>query len=343
MRTCTAVTPDVLCTVPLPDPYFERVEAVATLRVMGRLLSHDELLDALHASPPDVLCPQLQEHIDAAVLDAGAPRLRCVSLYAVGFDNVDIPAATERRIVVGHTPDVLTDATADCAIGLMFAAARRLCEGDRQVRAGAWKGWAPTYMLGLQITGARLGLVGFGRIGQAVGRRALGLGMSVSYHDPTDPPVADDLRDRVEMVSFERLLRASDVISLHTPLTDSTRHLIGAAELRAMQSTAILVNTSRGAIIDEAALVRALRDGWIAGAGLDVYEREPQLTPGLVDCPTAVLAPHLGSATVQTRSAMAGRTADNALDALAGRVPRSCVNPQAWAESRPPSLIEIGA
>lgn len=337
------MTADVLCTVPLPDPYTKRIEGVSTLRVMGRLLSHDELVDTLQASPADVLCPQLQERIDASVLDAGAPRLRCVSLYAVGFDNVDIPAATERHIVVGHTPDVLTDATADCAIGLMFAAARRLCDGDRQVRAGAWKGWAPTYMLGLQITGARLGLVGFGRIGQAVGRRALGLGMRVSYHDPTDPPVAGDLRDHVETVSFDRLLRESDVISLHTPLMDSTRHLIAAAELRAMQSTAILVNTSRGAIVDEAALVQALQDGWIGGAGLDVYENEPRLASGLVECATAVLAPHLGSATVQTRSAMAARTADNALDALAGLVPRSCVNPQAWAEAQPPSLLESGA
>jgi glyoxylate reductase len=165
----------------------------------------------------------------------------------------------------------------------------------------------------------------------------------VSYHDPTSPPVADDLGDHVESVAFDRLLRESDVISLHTPLMDSTRHLIGAAELRAMRPTAILVNTSRGAIVDEAALVRALQDGWIGGAGLDVYEHEPRLAPGLGECPTAVLAPHLGSATVQTRSAMAARTADNALDALAGRLPRSCVNPQAWADASPPSLLESGA
>jgi glyoxylate reductase len=310
---------------------------------MGRLLSHGELQETLERSPVDVLCPQLQERIDAAVLDAGGPRLRCVSLYAVGFDNVDVAAATERHVVVGHTPDVLTDATADCAIGLMLAAARRLCEGDRQVRAGAWHGWAPTYLLGQQLTGARLGLVGFGRIGQAVARRALGFSMRVRYHDPTDPPVADHLREHVEAIDFDRLLRESDVISLHTPLTDATRHLIGAAELRAMLPAAILVNTSRGAIVDEPALVRALQEGWIAGAGLDVYEQEPALAAGLTECPTAVLAPHLGSATVQTRAAMAGRTADNALDALGGRLPRSCVNPQAWAAGAPASLLESGA
>ena len=343
MRTCTAVSPDVLCTVPLPDPFPSRIEDAASLRTMGRLLTHEELIDALHRSPADVLCPQLQERIDAAVLDAGRPRLRCVSLFAVGFDNVDIAAATERCVVVGHTPDVLTDATADCAIGLMLAAARRLCEGDRQVRAGAWRGWAPGYLLGQQITGARLGLVGFGRIGQAVARRALGFAMRVRYHDPTHPTVADDLRNAVEEMPFDRLLRESDVLSLHTPLSDATRHLIGAAELRAMLPTAILVNTSRGAIVDEPALVHALQQGWIAGAGLDVYEQEPRPSPGLVDCPTAVLSPHLGSATVQTRSAMAERTAANALDALAGRVPRSCVNPQAWAAGAPPSLLETTA
>ena len=334
------MTPDILCTVPLPDPFTERIDGAASLHVMGRLLTHDELLETLSQSPVDVLCPQLQERIDAAVLDAGGPRLRCVSLYAVGFDNVDIAAATARHVVVGHTPDVLTDATADCTVGLMLAAARRLCEGDRQTREGAWHGWAPDYLLGQQITGARLGLVGFGRIGQAVARRALGFGMHVRYHDPTDPPVPEDLRGRVEPTTFDRLLRESDVISLHTPLSDAARHLIGAAELRAMPATAILVNTSRGAIVDEPALVRALQEGWIAGAGLDVYEHEPQLAPGLSDCPTAVLSPHLGSATVQTRAAMAARTADNALDALAGRVPRSCVNPDAWAVGAPPSLTE---
>lgn len=335
---------DVLCTVPLPDRFGETMDGAATVRVVGRLLSREELILELRSKPVDVLCPQLQERVDAAVLDAGAPRLRCVSMFAVGFDNVDIPAATERRIVVGHTPGVLTDATADCAMGLILAAARRLCEGDREVRAGDWTGWAPEHMLGLQVTGAALGLAGFGRIGQAVARRALGFAMDVRYHDPTDPKVPEDLRGRVENVgTLERLLADSDVVSLHTPLTAATRHLIGESQLRAMRPTAILVNTSRGAVIDEPALVRALQERWIAGAGLDVYEAEPQLTPGLTECPTAVLAPHLGSATVQTRAAMAGLTADNALDALSGRVPRRCVNPDAWSGGTPPSLLEPAA
>lgn len=343
MRRCSPVAADILCTVPLPGRFAERIDGVASVRVIGRLQTRDELVGLLGASPCDVLCPQLQERIDGAVLDAGAPRLRCVSLFAVGFDNVDIAAATERGIVVGHTPGVLTDATADCAMGLILAAARRLCEGDREVRAARWGGWAPSYMLGLQVTGARLGLVGFGRIGQAVARRALGFGMHVSYSDPTSPEVPDDLRSHVRAVAFEQLLATSDVISLHTPLNAATRHLIGEPQLRAMRPTAILVNTSRGAVIDEPALVRALQEGWIGGAGLDVYEQEPVLAPGLTDCPTAVLAPHLGSATVQTRDAMAELTADNALDALRGTVPRRCVNPDAWAAAAPPPLDESGA
>ncbi|HEX6539990.1 MAG TPA: D-glycerate dehydrogenase [Candidatus Dormibacteraeota bacterium] len=334
---------DILCTVPLPDPFTERFDGAASLRVAGRLLAHDELITELRGRPVDVLCPQLQERIDAAVLDAGAPRLRCVSLFAVGFDNVDIGAATARGVVVGHTPGVLTDATADCAMGLILAAARRLCEGDREVRAGRWNGWAPTYLLGLQLTGGALGLVGFGRIGQAVARRALGFAMRIRYFDPTRPDIAGDLRGRVEEVSLDTLIRCSDVISMHTPLTDSTRHMIGEVELRAMRPTAILVNTSRGAVIDEHALVRALQERWIAGAGLDVYEDEPRQAPGLTDCDTVVLAPHLGSATVQTRAAMAERTADNALDALRGQVPRSCVNPAAWQGSAPGSLLETPA
>lgn len=343
MRRCCAVGADILCTVPLPDPFTERIDGAAGLRVAGRLLAHDELITELRSGPVEVLCPQLQERIDAAVLDAGAPRLRCVSLFAVGFDNVDIGAATARGVVVGHTPGVLTDATADCAMGLILAAARRLCEGDREVRAGRWTGWAPTYLLGLQITGASLGLIGFGRIGQAVARRALGFSMQVRYFDPTRPEVAGDLRGRVQEVALDPLIRHSDIISVHTPLTDATRHMMGEAELRAMRPTAVLVNTSRGAVIDEPALVRALQEGWIAGAGLDVYEDEPRQAPGLSECATAVLAPHLGSATVQTRAAMAERTADNALDALRGQVPRSCVNPDAWTGGAPASLLETPA
>lgn len=331
--------PEVLCTLALPEPFPAVVSRAASLRTLGRILSGDELAAELREHPVDVLCPQLREPVDSAVLDAGLPRLRCVSLFAVGFNNVDIDAATERGIVVGNTPDVLTDATADCAVGLMLAASRRLCEGDRAVRAGQFRGWEPEYLLGQEVSGATLGVVGFGRIGQAVARRALGFSMRVLYFDAADPPVADDLRGHVRRVELEQLLREADVITLHTPLMESTHHLIDEHALQAMKRTAVLVNTSRGPVVDERALVRALRDGWIAGAGLDVYENEPELAPGLVDCTNVVLSPHLGSATVQTRAAMAELCASNALDALAGRVPRRCVNPAAWARGAPQALI----
>jgi glyoxylate reductase len=326
---------EVLCTLALPAPFEEMVRPGASLDVLGRIPATAELVERLRAQPVDVLCPQLRDPITAAVLDAALPRLRCVALYAVGYNNVDIDAATERGIAVSNTPGVLTDATADCAVGLMLAAARRLCEGDAAVRAGEWTGWEPEHMLGLELNGALLGLVGFGRIGQAVARRALGFGMRIAYATDVSVSIEEDLRDRVSEMPLAELLAAADVISLHVPLTDATHHLIDEDALRSMRSTAVLVNTSRGPVVDEPALVRALQEGWIAGAGLDVYENEPELAPGLTDCRNAVLAPHLGSATVATRSAMARLTAQNTLDALAGRVPTNCVNPVAWASGAP--------
>lgn len=334
--------PDVLCTLDLPEPFPTLVSASARISTLGRIPAHDELCEELRAHPVDALCSQLRDRVDAAVMDSGLPRLRCVSVYAVGYDSVDVQAATERGIVVGNTPGVLTDATADCAVGLMLAAARRLREGDAEMRAGRYKGWEPTYLLGLELNGAQLGLVGFGRIGQAVARRALAFSMRVVYHDTTNPPVDEALRGHVRAVSLDELLRESDVVSLHVPLTGDTHHLINAAALRTMKQTAYLVNTSRGPVIDEAALAQGLREGWIAGAGLDVYEHEPQLAPGLADCANAVLSPHLGSATVATRAAMAELCARNALDALAGKVPGHCVNPDAWKDGTPPSLLTGG-
>jgi glyoxylate reductase len=333
------MAPEVLCTLALPEPFPSVVSGAASLRTLGRILTRDELAAELREHPVDVLCPQLREPVDGVVLDAGLPRLRCVSLFAVGFNNVDIDAATQRGIVVGNTPDVLTNATADCALGLILAASRRLCEGDRAVRAGRFLGWEPEYLLGQEVSGAALGVVGFGRIGQAVARRALGFAMRVMYFDAADPPVSDDLQGKVERVVLDQLLREADVITLHTPLMESTHHLIDERALQAMKRTAILVNTSRGPVIDEPALVHALQEGWIAGAGLDVYESEPELAPGLAECANAVLSPHLGSATVQTRAAMAELCASNALDALAGRIPRRCVNPAAWERGAPEALI----
>jgi glyoxylate reductase len=329
---------DVLCTLALPSPFEEMLRPRATYDVLGRIPPTTELIDRLGEHPVDVLCPQLRDPITSAVLEAGLPRLRCIALYAVGFNNVDVAAATERGIAVSNTPGVLTDATADCAVGLILAAARRLCEGDRAMRAGEFTGWEPGYMLGLELTGALLGLVGFGRIGQAVARRALGLGMRIAYSTDVEVTLDDDLVGRVTEVPVADLLASADVVSLHVPLTESTHHLINEPALRSMKPTAYLVNTSRGPVVDEPALVRALREGWIAGAGLDVYENEPELAPGLRDCSTAVLSPHLGSATVATRAAMARLTAQNTIDALDGRVPTDCVNPSAWDAGAPPPV-----
>ena len=315
----------------------------ATLRSLGRLPGHDGLCEELRARPVDVLCPQLRDPIDAAVMDAGLPRLRCVAVYAVGYDNVDVAAATDRGIAVGNTPGVLTDATADCAFALILATARRLLEGDHAMRAGKYQGWEPTYLLGLELKGAQLGIIGFGRIGQAVARRALAFGMRPVYYDSTDPPVAPELKDHAFKATLDELIADSDVISVHTPLNEETHHLIDEAALHRMKQSAVLVNTSRGPVVDEDALVRALREHWIAGAGLDVYEREPKMAAGLEQCWNAVLSPHLGSATVKTRAAMAELTALNALDALAGRAPRNAVNPEAWSRRSVEAVITFAA
>ncbi len=329
---------DVLCTLPLPAPFDEMVRPRASLEVLGGILPTAELAERLRDQPVDVLCPQLRDPITAELLDAGLPRLRCVALYAVGYNNVDVEAATARHVVVTNTPGVLTDATADLTFGLLLATARRICEGDAATRTGEYTGWEPDYMLGMELTGALLGIVGFGRIGQAVARRALGFGMRIAYASDIEVTLDDDLRGRATEMSVDDLLAAADVVSLHVPLTESTHHLVDAAALRSMRPTAILVNSSRGPVVDEPALVRALQEGWIAGAGLDVYEKEPELAPGLRECRNAVLAPHLGSATVATRAAMAELTASNTLAALEGTVPPDCVNPQAWEGSVPPPL-----
>lgn len=331
--------PTVLCTLPLPDPAPRMLGAAAEVVVLGHLPTTEELCRVL-SNGVDVLCCQLRDHVDAAVLDAGLPRLRAVCVYAVGYDNVDVAAASERGIVVGNTPGVLTEATADCAMGLILAVARRLCEGDAEVRAGRFRGWEPDYLLGIDLGGALCGIVGLGRIGQALARRALAFGMRVVAAEHGDRPrLAPEVQGRVRFLPLPELLADADIISLHLPLTAQTWHLIDEEALRRMKPSAILVNTSRGPVVDERALVRALREGWIFGAGLDVYEDEPRLAPGLAECRNAVLSPHLGSATRRTRTAMAELCAANAVAALRGVVPPHCVNPGAWAEAAPPPLV----
>jgi len=249
----------------------------------------------------------LTDRIDAGFLE-GARHLRIVANMAVGTDNIDLAAATRLGIAVSNTPDVLTDATADLAFALLLAAARRLAWADRYVRGGGFVGWSPDVGIGLDVTGRTLGIVGAGRIGRAVAERARGFRMEVLFHA------------RSGGVTLDELLSRSDFVSLHVPLSAGTRHLIGAREFARMKKTAVLVNTARGPIVDEAALVEALRTGQIAAAGLDVFEHEPALAPGLRDLPQVVLAPHVGSATIATRDRMAEVAAANVIAALNGEV-----------------------
>ncbi|MCW5982551.1 MAG: D-glycerate dehydrogenase [Bryobacteraceae bacterium] len=256
--------------------------------------------------------------------------IRVIANVAVGFDNVDVAAATEAGILVTNTPDVLTDTTADLAFALMLAAARRLVEGHHFVHSGEWKKWAIDLLVGQDVHHRTLGIVGLGRIGQAVARRAGGFSMRILYSDAFRASEQAERELKAEFVPLERLLGESDFVSIHVPLSAATRRLIGAEQLRLMKPTAILVNTSRGPVVDEGALAEALRGGVIGGAGLDVFEQEPKVHPGLLNQPRAVLAPHIGSASVETRRKMSMMAAENALAALEGRRPPNLLNPEAW-------------
>jgi len=315
----------VVMTLSVPGPAESRLRERCELEILGEILAPERYWESIRGA--DALLPQLRDRIDDAALDAAGPGLRVVSNYAVGLDNVDIPACTARGIYVGHTPDVLTDATADLAMTLLLSAARRVVESDREMREGRYLGWRPDYLLGQEVTGATLGLIGFGRIGKAVARRAAGgFAMRILAYDPAGVVRSGELE--VEDCSLERLLVESDFVSCHVPLTEETHHLIGEVELTSMRRSAILINTSRGPIIDEAALVHALSAGVIAGAGLDVYEREPEMAEGLAQCFTAVLLPHLGSATWKTRAAMGELAARNILNVLDGGTPIAWANPE---------------
>ncbi|MEI6668337.1 MAG: D-glycerate dehydrogenase [Acidobacteriota bacterium] len=269
----------------------------------------------------DALVCLLTERIDADVLDA-APALRVVANVAVGFDNIDRAAARARGVIVTNTPDVLTDATADLTWGLLLAAMRRIAEGDRLIRSGQWKGWALDFHLGSDLRSKQLGVVGFGRIGRAVAARADVFGMAVVYSTlDADAPGAGAEAAGRRRVALDHLLSTSDVVTLHVPLTPQTRHLINRQSLASMKRGAYLINTSRGPVVDEEALAWALREGVIGGAALDVYEREPVVHPDLLSLENVVLAPHIGSATVETRSAMADLAARNVLAVLGGHPP----------------------
>jgi len=326
-----AAPPSVFVTRALPPP------GVASLREAGLAVEHRDVDGApsraemlAGVAGADALLCLLTERIDAELLDA-APRLRVVANFAVGFDNIDVPAATARGIVVTTTPDVLTEATADLAWALILGAARRVGEGDALVRSGGWTAFSPMLLLGAPVAGRTLGIVGMGAIGSAVARRARGFAMTVIYASPR-PNVAAEAETGAERVPLDELLARSDIVSLHAPLHTDSRHLIDADALAAMKSSAVLVNTARGALVDEAALVAALRDGTIAAAGLDVYEDEPALSPGLAELPNTLLLPHIGSATTEARAAMVRLCCDNITAVLDGRRPLTPRNPEVLSD-----------
>jgi glyoxylate reductase len=272
----------------------------------------------------------LTEKVDDELLDAAGPGLVIVANYAVGFDNIDVDACTRRGVLATNTPDVLTETTADTAWALMMAAARRIAEGDRFLRSGTPWIWGPEMMLGQDLHGKVLGIVGFGRIGRAVARRGKGFGMAVLYHDPFPPPPETERELGAEYRELDELLAESDFVSIHVALSPETRHLFDRERFRRMKPTAVLVNTSRGPVIDEAALAEALREGDLFAAGLDVFEKEPEVHPGLLEQDNAVVIPHLGSATVETRDAMGFLAVENVAAALEDRRPPTLLNPEVW-------------
>jgi len=305
--------PRVVITGRLPGHVMSMLESGFDLVQLGEPISPARLRE--RAPGAQALVALLTDRVDGDLLDA-APDLRIVANVAVGYNNIDLEAARARDVIVTNTPDVLTDATADFAWALTLALTRRISEGERLLRRGAWKGWAIDFLLGHDLRGRQMGIVGFGRIGQATGARAASFGMRVAH-----AARSSEAPGAAGAMPLDELLATSDVVSLHVPLNDQTRHLIDAAALARMKPTAYLINTSRGPVVDEAALAAALRDGTIAGAALDVYEREPEVLPALLELENVLLAPHLGSATVEARTAMAELAVRNVAAVLSGQPP----------------------
>ena len=315
----------VLITGRLPEDVVNavRLEHEVIINEQNTPMPRDQIVR--HSTDIDGLLPMVTDTIDDQLMGM-APRLRIIANYGVGYDNIDVAAATARGIWVTNTPDVLTDATADVTLALILAVARRVVEGDKRIRAGKFPKWAPMPFLGHDVTGKTLGIIGLGRIGRAVARRARGFDMPVLYHNRNRLPEAEERELSATYADLKTLLSESDFVSLHVSFSSETRHLIAREELKMMKQTAYLINASRGPVVDEHALVDALRAGIIAGAGLDVFEKEPELAPGLTELDNVVLVPHIGSATVETRYKMAELAVKNLLAGLKGQVPPNCLN-----------------
>lgn len=315
------MTARIVVTRRIPEPALELLRAAGDVW----LSPHDRPMTPaeLHASVAgaEAVVTLLHDRVDDAFLDAAGPGLRVVANVAVGYDNIDVPACARRGVVATNTPGVLVDATADIAMALILCSTRRLGEGERMIRAGGTWSWSMFFMLGTGLQGKTLGIVGLGRIGAATARRARAFGMRIAYAGRRRADAAVEAELDAAHLDLDELLGAADVVSLHTPLSDATRHLIDARRLRLMKPTAHLVNTSRGPVVDEAALAEALREGVIAGAGLDVFEHEPAVEPALLGLENVTLIPHLGSATVETRTAMGILAAQNVAAVLAGDPP----------------------
>lgn len=321
-------SPTFAVTNRIPEPAVEMLREVGEVRLDEReaAIPRADLLELVAGA--DAVLALLHDRVDAELLEAAGQQLRCVANVAVGYDNVDVSAAAERGVVVTNTPEVLDDATADLTWALLLAATRRLAEGDRLVRSGRPWSWGMSFMLGSSLRGKLLGIVGLGGIGRRVAERARAFGMEVAYHSRRPAPAEVEAALEAERMPLEQLLAEADVLSLHCPLTPETHHLIGAAELERMKPSAVLVNAARGPIVDETALAEALAAGEIAAAGLDVYEHEPRVEPRLLELDNAVVTPHLGSATVETRTAMAELAARNAISVLSGQGPLTPVTSQ---------------
>jgi len=303
----------------------------AEINVEDKPLERQKFLDSI--KDKHGLLSMITDSVDEEAL-GGANSLKMIAQFGVGYNNIDVTAATKRGIPVSNTPGVLTDATAETAFALILAISRRLVEGDRMTREGRFRCWAPMLFLGREVTGKTLGIIGMGKIGKAVAQRARCFRMPILYHNRSRMSKSEEKELMARYVDMKVLLSKSDFISLHVPLSDETRHLIGKQELSLMKPTAYLINTSRGPVVDEKALLQALRKKKIGGAGLDVYENEPALTPGLAELDNVILLPHVGSGTFETRSRMAAMAVKNLIAGLSGKVPPNLVNPDVLSHRR---------